>query len=323
MEWHINDLSLDGQFETHTAFCDEALRPLIELRRRNGNLRERLFCSRQLYERPVTGGGMSLRESVQQLGDREFCALVLAWITKYGPFWDDSRAEVADDYFEFEGLDVTDQGLGECARRQIIQINARSFSFLGGQQDWARSPLIVQQGLPEEPLGQIEVPNDCSMADLDAAALALTPLPRSWREVIDQAGMQYTGLVISDEIVTVLQPQPFSAYIGQRVIVLLGVLQTIVDSLDAEQKFTNQTREITRNHFSGQRALFSNESSTNKRKFKDALTFQDPLDPKKRIFCPWHGKISSRAFRIHFDWPLSSQNEFIKVVYIGPKITKR
>jgi hypothetical protein len=35
-----------------------------------------------------------------------------------------------------------------------------------------------------------------------------------------------------------------------------------------------------------------------------------------------HGKISHRYFRLHFEWPVPSGAEQIKVLYIGPKLTK-
>jgi hypothetical protein len=63
-------------------------------------------------------------------------------------------------------------------------------------------------------------------------------------------------------------------------------------------------RAIVENHFVGERALFTGESPTNQRAFRQELTFLDPLSPDESIFAHWHGKISHRFFRIHFEWPL-------------------
>lgn len=53
------------------------------------------------------------------------------------------------------------------------------------------------------------------------------------------------------------------------------------------------------------------------------MTFSDPSPTGKKLFCPWHGKIKTPQFRIHFEWPRPAGQREIKVVYIGPKITKQ
>lgn len=64
-----------------------------------------------------------------------------------------------------------------------------------------------------------------------------------------------------------------------------------------------EAREILRAHFHGERALFSPESSTNRRDFQSEMTFPDP-EGGADIFAHFHGKISHRFFRLHFDWPV-------------------
>ena len=115
MEWHVNDLSLAGQFATPHEF-KAALEPLLQLRSREQNLRDKFFCSRSLVSRPVTSSA-NLQQAVLATGDKSFCQLTLAWMAK-GPFWDDSRLFHENDYFEYDGHDVTNQGLGEAARRR-------------------------------------------------------------------------------------------------------------------------------------------------------------------------------------------------------------
>ena len=73
-------------------------------------------------------------------------------------------------------------------------------------------------------------------------------------------------------------------------------------------------------YFKGERAAFSGESATNLIEFKDALTFS--LGDGTTLFAPWHGKISHRYFRLHFEWPLESKRKKLSVPYFGPKITK-
>ncbi|MFN0043644.1 MAG: hypothetical protein ACKVSF_10595, partial [Alphaproteobacteria bacterium] len=82
-------------------------------------------------------------------------------------------------------------------------------------------------------------------------------------------------------------------------------------------------RELRQQHFVGDRARFSDESARNKVEFSAAMTFVDPDNANRRIFCPWHGKIQTPQFRIHFEWPVPVGQQLLKVLYIGPKITKQ
>lgn len=60
----------------------------------------------------------------------------------------------------------------------------------------------------------------------------------------------------------------------------------------------------------------------NQREFCSELTFSDPENAGKFIFAHWHGKISRRFYRIHFEWPITKDMSRLKVLYLGPKITK-
>ena len=71
------------------------------------------------------------------------------------------------------------------------------------------------------------------------------------------------------------------------------------------------------------RALFSGESAGNQDTFRAQMTFPDPDDADKNIFAHWHGKISHRFFRLHFEWPVPAKEKHMKILYLGPKITKK
>ena len=70
--------------------------------------------------------------------------------------------------------------------------------------------------------------------------------------------------------------------------------------------------------FTGDRAWFSDESETRKRK-PQKFTFPDP-EGGNDITCFWHGKVSTAAIRIHFDWPVKRGGRRLRVAYIGPHI---
>lgn len=107
-----------GQFSTPAAFR-AALEPLLELRAKRVELQRILYCTSTFSTRPATPVH-SVREAITETRDRIYIGIVLRWLAKAGPFWDDDRFPNADDYFQFEETDVTDQGLGEASRRILL-----------------------------------------------------------------------------------------------------------------------------------------------------------------------------------------------------------
>lgn len=263
---------------------------------------------------------MTVQQAIVASADRTFIALVLAWLNKAGPFWDDDRQANEDDYFHFEGIDVTDQGLGEAARRALVQREAGTFSFAKRGDRFARTPLDVNHGLEEEPLGVVSVPN---FWELDNIVRALYVAPSSWQSMLDRARDSFDGLIFQPNIQEALEAAPFDAGISQRILELLAVLQEIYVQTTPDSSLTDRGVEVLQKHFVGEKAWFTDESERNKQDFKEELTFVDPQNSTATLFCPWHGKVKKGQFRIHFDWPRPKQQHRIKIVYIGPKITKR
>ena len=316
MEWHINDLSLHGQFPDIHHFR-LALEPILRSRSRRPVLAAKLFASRSLSDRPVTSTA-TLQQAVRGLSDQNFTRQVLEWLAKSGPFWEDERTDHEDDYFEYNGSDVTNQGLGESARRRIRGLTASSFSFRSP--DFEVSPLIVQHGLSESPLGYVEVPNSWDLEQLEAATATAA---RSWATMIASIRETCPNLVLSQEIGEELRPHPFDSVIEESVLELANVLQSITTNIDPDSALTETGRELLKLYFQGHRPWFTDSSEPEKRQFKSDLTFKDPSGNGTSLVCFWHGKIQRNQYRIHFEWPRPSGQREIKVVYIGPKITKR
>lgn len=320
MEWHINELSLDGQFLDPGAF-KSVLEPLLRLRHRDPFLQDLMFCSPLLHERKVTAI-YDLKAAVRATGDKNFIRLALGW-TQTGPFWYDDRQFNENDYFEYEGIDVTNQGLGEAARRRIVGRVANTFSF--PLLAFEKSPLSVQHGLSEEPYGVINVDNHWQIEQLTVALEACRVL-NNWNDVQEEINRRFDQLIFSTDVMDKLLPMPFSKSVTERIFQLLRILNQVVLSRDDGGKLSDEGEEILRNHFAGAGAgntpLFKPESADNRRNFKNELTFQDPSDNSKYLDCHWHGKIQTPQIRIHFEWPTPRGQREIKIVYIGPKITK-
>jgi hypothetical protein len=120
-----------------------------------------------------------------------------------------------------------------------------------------------------------------------------------------------------------LMARPFSTYVAAQIIKRLDILSQIVNESNENGGLTETGIILLDNHFVGQKAWFTDESTDNKISYKKDMTFSDPSDASKRIFCPFHGKIKSQQIRIHFEWPRPKNQREIKIVYIGPKITKK
>jgi len=160
---------------------------------------------------------------------------------------------------------------------------------------------------------------DAREVDSEAAA---DVRPQNWAETMKAAGHKFGSLVLASDIVGQLQPSPFKDSTSTRILELLSVLQATALETNNDSSLTERGRALLQQHFVGERAWFTDESESNKRSFHDELTFADPIGSGNLLFCPWHGKISIDYFRIHFEWPRPKSQRVIKVVYIGPKITK-
>lgn len=322
MRWYLNDVSLQGQFADQVAF-EAALRQLITARGRLSRWQCEFRTTRNLSQRAVTEQ-CSLRDAVYRSHDNFLKGAILRWLEHVGPFVEEDRLEEVEDYFEFAGIDVTDSGLGEATRRVKVDQVAATFSFVGGPVNFSRTPLSVDHGLEQDRLGAHNVENAWTLEDLEVHASTNGPRAQSWRELVERARTMYPRLAIPNSVYenALLSREPFDAVIRDRALVLMGYLNQYMESLEGDGTVGAAAREILNKFFVGERALFTGESATNRTEFARELTFPDPDEPAREIFAHWHGKISHRFFRLHFEWPLPSGSTLLKVVYLGPKLTK-
>ncbi len=322
MRWYINDASLQGQFVDREQFL-VLLRRLLKARQQSERLRGGLRTTRGLPRQPVSPS-LDLRTAVQQSRDRTLLLLTLAWLDASGPFAEDDRTSEPDDYFECLSLDVTDGGLGEATRRIKGEELAMTFSFPGGAHDFGHSPLVVSHGLPEDRLGTYSVPNTWESDALAASVIHALPPITSWRALVEVARERCPRLIVPDAVFLrrELAGEAFSTVIAETALRQMGYLDAYMAAREPDGSDGPRAREIVEQYFTGDRAPFSGESDSNQRDFRDEMTFADPVVEGAYVFTHWHGKISHRFFRMHFEWPVPSDRRKLKVLYIGPKITK-
>ena len=252
---------------------------------------------------------------------------ILTWVTTRGPFIEDDRLAESDDYFECLGVDVTDGGAGEAARRFKAGAHVGLYSFVGGPLDFCIDPLPVDHGLDSDRLGQYEIANCWTVQVLAENVRNSEPTVDSWRKLVEVGREQYEHLLLPDAIHenAKLAAEPFENSIAERALQLLGHLNEYMSSLGERGAPSARSNEIVRNLFtnaSGAEPLFTGESATNQKTYAAEMTFPDPENPGASIFAHWHGKIRHRFFRMHFEWPLPAGARKLKVLYLGPKLTK-
>lgn len=289
--------------------------------RRFQAVRKGLKISRGFANRPTHGGTTVLR-ALGSWPDRDVRGLLLRWVANAGPFIEDGTLQ--DGVFEFSGIDLSDSGLEYAAKLELGGYRNLSFSFSGGMPDFSAPELLVEC-LTDDGLTDARVSNTIDPQELEKAGEEAQEPASTWTELLDAASGRYPNLIISERISekeSALMAQPFDRALSDGFDRLMTVLNQIAGEILQNGREAGEYKRLVKDFFTGEKAPFSPESDSNKRDFKDELTFPDPSDPQKEIFADWHGKISHRFFRLHFEWPMPENQDGIKVLYFGPKITK-
>ena len=316
MRAYVNELALA---EACAAAKPEhvPLEALLAARYQHHVLADALFCARGLLGTRVRSN-LCLRD----LGDKlphDKRRLFFQWTATKGPFIDDDRQAIDQDLFLFGEDEVTDLGLGEAARRILFKFSAVAFSPVHSPTSrFAPDPLVVVHGLHEDPLTHVPVPNYPESNALADAIQADRPEPKNWPELLSETRQRFDRLCIGDHCGQVLSRHPYRPPQARRILELLDVLQKLMEEMDEDGELSAEGDRLHSQFFIGENAWFTDESEPRKhspRKF----TFPNPTEPGE-LTCFWHGKIRSGFFRLHFEWPVESPSERLRVVYIGPHL---
>ncbi len=318
MELLINDLSLDGQFHDLNVFM-ESIRRIMTIRgiMRRTYSRE-LYCNRTIANSQVNTQ-LSMRQAMRYFSIDEQRA-IMSWLDKAGPFWDEDQQHDSNDWYELpDGTVVTDTAVGEVANCVYVGIDRRLISLKPS--DYIHNPIKVNKIIDDDKIEDIYVVNYWNVDDVrEALDVAQTPIS-SWDELRTRSEDHYSELTFVEDAFKPLAKHPFSQSAAETIYQRLNILNQIQMNREENGGFTSEGLKLNTHYFTGGRAWFSDESRTNKHHYRQKLTFPNPDDPNNNLFCPWHGKVSHRCFRIHFSWPVSATNP-LYIVYIGPKLTK-
>ena len=320
MELLANERSIHEQFHDIASFRD-ALARLMSMRDAARRFGLEMYCHhRLLAASPMPDTPM--QQAVGRLSDRNERRGAMTWLTRAGPFWDDVRRHGVDDWLECRGDIVTDTAVGEAAFRTLHGIECGLVSVTPS--DWDFSPVEVVWRREAEKLEdrRANVDNWRDVGALEDGLREAAPPIRSWGALRRASVNRFGNLTFVADCFEPLDGVPFAKSSADRLHVLLDILNRLAGAFDAAGMRTTEGHRIHRDYFTGDNALFSDSSDSEKRKFREEMTFPHPDSPGKSLFCTWHGKVRHLNLRLHYSWS-GSAGEQVYVAYVGPKITKR
>lgn len=317
MDLLLNDLSLHGQFRDLTTFR-EAISRVMSLRSLARSFGQQLYSHRNVLTR-LAQPHMSLHEALQELPKDEKRS-ILSWLTRQGPFWEDFVEHSPNLYMSYDDVIATETALGEAAYCNLLGY-ARALVSISPS-SWECSPLKVKIDPDTETETDVAVSNYWLFPELETALREAEAPVTTWSQLEGRARATFQHLSFLDNCYNSLDGQPFSPGAANRVLAVLGVLDQLMGAVDGSGQRTAEGHRLYQDHFTGNKAWFSDSSETEKHKFRKELTFPAPRGTGGVLFCSWHGKVRTPPIRIHFAWPENS-NAPLFVAYVGLKITRR
>jgi len=318
VQFLVNDLSLHGQFRAPVEFF-ESVDVLMSIRQRIRRAGWELFCHREMVHAQVTPE-LTMPQVIQYMRHEKRIAW-MQWLTRLGPYWSDERKHGDDDWLELEdGTIVTDGAIGEAAFCRLHGLDRDTVSIVPS--DWEHNPVQVTWRKGDGEQRTVDVPNHWSADSVDATLKTLPSPFDSWESLSEYCKRACERLTFADNAFETLKGHRYVHGAADRILIRLQLLNTMCGCFDEDGNRTAEGHRLYTDHFTGDKAWFSDSSDTEKNDFKSELTFPHPEKDGEYLFCPWHGKVKTPQLRIHFSWPIANKTP-LYIVYVGPKITKQ
>ena len=286
----------------------------MKMREKANEFSLELRLSRNTPNSPINSS-TSLYTAVQRL-PHNMKQSVKRWLDK-GPFSDDALIHDSNNHLlECGGEMVTGTAVGEAAYASTVGVDIRLVSF--DPSDWAFTPVVAR--LVSNHPRDTAVSNYWQPPVLKAALRDAELPPTSWGEMAATVTTKFQRLTFSSYCFDDLDGRPFAPGAAQNIIKRLAVLDQLMGAIDATGRRTPEGHRLYQDHFTGDRANFSDSSDSEKNKFREKLTFPHPDQSGTYLFCTWHGKVNNPPYRIHFSWPVLPGAP-LYIVYVGWKIT--
>lgn len=309
MELMLNELSIHEQFYS-TPKLQKAIGRIMAMRNVARRYGREVYCHRSALYRTAKSG-----TPLVQMLSREQRSAAMQWLTKQGPFWDDAPRHDADEWFECNGDVVAETGLAEAAYCSTIGMDRRMVSLTPSTWDFA--PITVTWWRDPTTSIDINLGNYRDLPALEADLRQAAPAIESWRQFEAVSRQRFQQLNFTANSFSYLNGQPFAPGPAGRILSRLDVL----DRLWAAGRGSPEGQRLYDDYFTGDKAWFSDSSDSEKRNFRQELTFPSPDASGGTLFCTWHGKVNNPPYRIHFSWPVPRGGK-LHVVYVGLKITR-
>ena len=206
---------------------------------------------------------------------------VMWWLTRGGPFWWRDRRHGGDDYLESQGDLVTESAIAEAAFRTLHDAECGLMSF--SPSDWNQSPISViwrreAEGFDDE---SVAVENFWTVDNLEERlGHAMAPI-QSWIQLRQVSERGFPRLTFGEDCFSALRALPFRRSAATRILELLRILDRFAEAFHADGGRSREGHRIYRDHFTGDNALFSDSSPTEKREFGLKLRFPHPDEPEE------------------------------------------
>jgi hypothetical protein len=312
MDFYLNELSLHNQFTSFETFS-ESLENILSIRSLLKKHNKVLFCYTILLDFNVYANA-NLRQVINNF-DRDKKLLILSWLTKDGPFWEENRHHLPDEYYEYIDDVVTDKSLAEVAFN--ISNNHQSSTISFSPSNFEFTPLIVKWCRSDNPIHYLNIINYWQKNEVENYLQNSDSEIDSWASLITKIKRDFPTLILLDSFSEGLQGEPFNFSIAKQAYNLISILEDIKSSLNNDDSPSAKTNEMIENYFKrGKNSLFTDcsESELNNPVLRNKVTFGG------RIYS-MHGKIRHRFFRLHFSWPIL-KSQPTTLAYLGQKLTK-
>lgn len=243
----------------------------------------------------------------------------LGWMSRQGPFWDNSFETPSESRFECQGTSVTESALAAAAYGIEVGVDRRLVSLYPS--NWEVSPITVTRSSDSDS-SKVSVFNYWQSSDLEVALQEAEPPLGSWIQLEATARQRFRQIAFTPDCFEELTGHPFSPSAADRILDRLVVLNQLMEFTDDNGRRTPEGQRLYQDHFVGAQANFSDSSTSEKRQFRRRLSFSIPSSPGRLVLCGFHGKVKNPPYRIHFNWPVPPGGR-LYVVYVGWKRTIR
>ncbi len=312
----LNDISISDSFDDAYIFKSrlDVVMKIRSILREHGH---DVFCKSELMSMNLVNNVNLFRFANDHLS-RDQRLVLVSWLAEKGPFWSENRLHTEDDYYSInDDRDiVTDSSVAEAAARYRQGISSVLLSFLCDE--WNIEQVDVKFHSDTDEI-TTSIINYLSEERISSDLPSFEKPIKSWADLEEYCRNKYKNLFFLENSFSSVYKQPYANTVANMTLELLEKLSLMKTCFNEDGSRNALGNELYQNHFTGDKAWFTDSSDKEKKDFKDELTFKG-LDGED-LFCPWHGKIKTPQFRIHFSWPIASDRD-IYVAYIGPKITK-